>query len=160
MPEWSPEVAYADADVAIGHAGPVLALFWRGQVRADAVQRWQRLMAERSARAPLLVFRIAEAGAVVPERGTRELGAALLESVGDLIAVSAFVVEGPPMQAAAFRGIDAGLAVLAKQSYPHGVFESLPEAAAWVAERAPGDRALTSERLHATLGELRRLSSR
>jgi len=160
MADWVPEVAYADADVAIGHAGPVIALFWRGQVRANALQRLQLLVAERSADAPLVMFRIVEAGAVLPERDTRALGAAFFESVGDLIAVSAFVVEGPPMQAAAFRGLDAGLAVLAKRDYPHSVFESLSEAAGWVAERAPERWHFTGESLAATLGELRRLSPR
>jgi hypothetical protein len=154
MAEWVPEVAYADADVAIGHAGPVLALFWRAEITVAALERLQAVTAERAAHAPLLLFRIVEPGASVPERGARELGATFLESTGELVGVSAFVVEGTPMQAAAFRGVDAGLAVLAKRDYPHGVFPSLRAAVAWVGKRSR----FSAKSLQAALDEIRRLS--
>ncbi len=157
MAHWVPEVAYVNEDVAIGHAGPVVALFWRQQVTVEAIERLRELTTDRASHAPLLMFRIVEPHAMLPERDVRQVGAAFLESSAELIGVSAFVVEGTPMQAAAFRGVDAGLAVLAKRDYPHRVFDALDQAAAWVAEQAPG-RPFTAEALEATLGELRRLS--
>ncbi len=160
MAEWTPELAFADPDVAIGHAGPIVAHFWNRQVTAQALQQLQLAIAARTSHAPLAVLTVIEPGATVPDQAAREMSAAYLDAVAELIGVSALLVEGPAMQSAAFRGVDAGFTMLAKRDYPHEAFDSLADASAWIAEHAPARWDLTAERFESIVEELRRLVPR
>jgi len=156
MTEWTPELSFSDEDVAIGHAGPVIADVWTRHVTVQALQRLQRVITERAPHAPLAIVTVIEPTATVPDQAARETASAFLDAVGQHIAVSALVLEGAAMQSAAFRGVDAGFTMLGKRDYPHEAFESMSAAAEWLAERAPGRWGASAERFESIVDDLRR----
>ena len=58
MAEWTPELELANADVAVGHAGPVVAHFWYRHVTVGGLERLQQVLAARRDHAPLAVLTV------------------------------------------------------------------------------------------------------
>jgi len=157
MAEWSPQLAFADDDVAIGHVGPIVAHFWYRHVTVAAIQKLEGVIAERAVEGPLAVLTVVQPTATVPDQPARAMTTAYLEAVAEHLAVSALVVEGPAMQSAAFRGLHAGYTMLAGRGYPSDVFDSVSGAAAWIVEHAPAHWGLGAERFESLIDELRGL---
>ncbi|MBO6937615.1 MAG: hypothetical protein JJ863_21780 [Deltaproteobacteria bacterium] len=158
--DWTPQIAFADDDLAIGYAGPMVAHFWTRKLTASALRRLRRVIEIREEHGPLAMLVVVSAGAVVPSPAAREPVAAYLDDVGGSLELSALLLEGPAMQSAAFRGVDMGLTLLAERDYPHAAFDALGAAAEWMVEHAPGRWGLTVSRVESAVEELRELAPR
>lgn len=80
----------------------------------------------------VLLSTVAE-GAPLPGPEARAALAEAMRAGGNRVQRSALHFEGNGFRAAAVRGVTTGLILVARQPYPHQVFKSLEEAAAWVA---------------------------
>lgn len=156
MTEWTAELTHSDEDITIGHAGPVVVHFWHRHVTVEALARLQAALLARADERALYTMSVVEATASIPEQPARDAGASVLDAVTSRIRASALILEGAAMQSAAFRGIDAGLSVLARRDHPHRAFPSVGEASLWLAgQMGQGAR---GDELEAIVDDLRRLT--
>ncbi len=79
--------------------------------------------------------------APLPAQGVREALALAMRAAGKRIQRSAVYFEGDGFRAAVVRGVATGLSRVATLPYPHKVFKTIEEAAAWLAPEL-GDREL------------------
>ena len=123
-----------DENLALVSIGRVLLVVWRNETTLKGITDIHRSMRELAARYPtgIGLFTIVEAEAPMPERAERDALARLLRDFGPNLKASALVFEGQGFRAAAVRSVVVGLTLLAKQPYPHRVFDGPAIAATWL----------------------------
>jgi hypothetical protein len=74
---------------------------------------------------------VLEAAAKMPSAESRAGLADFMHGYRDRFRASALAFEGTGFRAASIRAVVTGLSALARHSFPHAVFASVPEALAW-----------------------------
>lgn len=132
---------------AIGSFGSTVLYVSRNSTGLEAVRL---LSAEtdvaRVAGGELSLFGIIEAGAAMPSSDARDGLSEVLREFGDKGGVaSALTFEGIGFRASAVRSIATGVALVARQRFPHRIFGSIAEAADWLVSTMSASRPTTVE---------------
>lgn len=128
-----PQLYYADPDVALCSARNVFVVIWRVNTTVAAVQRVDQTCEQFAAAHPDGIghVTIVEQSAPMPPNDARDrLALYLRESTH--IKASAVAFEGTGFRAAAVRSVVAGLALIARQPFPHKIFPTLETASDWL----------------------------
>ncbi len=118
--------------------GNVMILVWGRETLVDAVVAVCREMDQFGAQNPQGggLVTIVEADAEMPSTAARSAVADLLRRA-TYVRRSALIQEGSGFRAAAVRGVVTGMTLLAKQSFPHQVFDSTRSAIPWMIAGLP-----------------------
>lgn len=134
-------------------APQVILYVWREEPTVEAIGVVAAMVEEmRSSTEAAVVLGLVEEGTPTPGNEAREALAALMQGSGGLAVASALVFEGRGFQSSMVRMVAAGLALLARQPYPHQVFADVPSATRWL-ERVHG--AVSAAELRALMAEAR-----
>ena len=121
-------------DHAFGRCGNVSLYVWRKltlpSAMAAVVQSFEE--ARRAGAGRFANYGVAEADSSLPEAEMRARLAHLMRDFADDMAASAFTFEGTGFRAAAVRTAATGLALIARQPYPHRIFNATRVAADWL----------------------------
>ena len=131
-----------DPNHRIGTSGSVFFVLWKGDVECRIAERVQvslRAFAQslEGRRAALLT--VVEHGAPLPSSDARTALANILRYNADEVLASAVVMEGDGFRASAVRSVATGLALVARQPFPHRVFPRTLDATEWLAQRLSGE---------------------
>ena len=131
----SPSLLHREADFALATFGDIFMTIWRDKTTMEGVRASRSAVEAFSAgrRREIGMLTIVEPGAPIPARAERTALADYLRAVSDSIKVSALVYEGEGFHAAAVRSLVTGLTLIARQDYPHRVFDSVDKAAVFMA---------------------------
>ena len=157
----------ATADHAFATLENVVLYNWRRTTTVEGVKEIARATAQantstmaNAVKGPrLLAFGTVEEGASLPPAHIRELmGEMMRVEWGQTTAASALVFVGEGFRASAVRGVATGLALLARNAFPHKAFASAAEGAIWLHGEARGRKIMSPsvERLEAAMAMLRR----
>lgn len=128
---------HVDHDLAVGEAANLLLIVWRDRTTSTGVDEcfgfFRQAFSNRGREFALVT--IIEPSAKLPESRERKRIAELLTEASDRIQVSALVFEGSGFLAAAIRSVVAGITLMAHQSFPHRIFESVHDAAHFIERR-------------------------
>lgn len=125
-----------NVDHALGTWNDVIFYVWKQNTTPQAISTIKSMFRSVNPTRNFL-FGVVEAGAPMPSSEMRrELAAVMTDERSKGRVCSALVFEGTGFQASAVRMVATGLALLAKQSYPHHVFDSIGEAAKWLRSEA------------------------
>lgn len=120
---------------------------WRKATTMEAARTLRQLVREAIDQAgtnPGVYLGVVEEGASPPSWGVRKELAETFKDGRDFFCASALVFEGSGFQASVVRAVVAGLALFARQPFPHQVFSEVSVATAWLeqhlAERGPAPR--------------------
>lgn len=144
MPQYGVQLLDASPDHLVGTVDQVLLIVWRVRTLVTAVDRIQMAYDELVANCPegIGLLNIVEQTAPMPGSDARERIATFLREASR-VSASAVAFEGTGFRAAAVRSVVAGLALLARQAFPHKIFPTVETAAEWLvptlAERVPVD---------------------
>lgn len=128
-------VEESTSDYVFAHWDRIVLAVWRGRTTVAAVRKGDHLMHEHAARcgAPIRLLTIIEEAAPLPPVEARmELVACLKRGAGT-IERSALVFEGEGFRAASVRAVVAGVSLFSRPAYPHRVFNSVANAARFLA---------------------------
>jgi len=133
----------ATPDHIIATWANVVILVWRNETTLKGVEAVQKVYDNLSAANPKGIFlmTVVEFGAPMPSADVRDALARFLASGSGRMILSGVTHEGTGFRAAAVRSVVTGLALLAKLPYPHKVFATVDEAAAWFWLNSPIARA-------------------
>jgi hypothetical protein len=129
-----------DRDHAVGSRGNFLAVVWRGRTSITAVSRCQMFLDNLKAEYPaegVGLLQLAEPGAPPPDGAVRAAVSRLLASGAGSVKSSCLVYAGTGFYMASARALVTALTMLAKTSFPHEVFATVADAAAWHARLLP-----------------------
>jgi hypothetical protein len=154
------ELLGADPDYALATWGSLFIIVWRVYTPVEAVREVRRqanrYAAERRGQLGFLTF--VEPGAPTPSSAARAELASLLREASPFTRASAVVYEGDGFQAAAVRSVVTGLALLARQKFPHKIFGKTIDASTWMVRELRGvlDPSVTPATVVTMTEELRR----
>lgn len=133
------EITEADENHATGTCGPLLIMVWGRETTLPAVAHAKAVGQRLAARHPTGVtfLMIVESTAEIPSSPVRAALSEALRSFGSFVLRSALVHEGTGFRAAAVRGVVTGLSLVARQPYPHQVFDRVEPAVRWLAQSFP-----------------------
>ena len=124
-----------ERDFALASCDKLYVCVWRNETTMHGVESTRSGIKTFADANPggIGLLTIVEPEAPMPGRDERDALAALLKSFGTQIKASALVFEGEGFRAAAVRSVVVGLNLLARQPYPHRVFDAVSQAASWLA---------------------------
>ncbi len=131
------------ADHLIGTWRNVVILVWKQETTLAGVNAAQKVYDDLTKANPSGVFllTIVESGAPMPSSAVRDALARFLATGNGRTLLSGVAHEGTGFRAAAVRSVVTGLAVIGQLPYPHKVFATADEAAAWFWVNSPVARA-------------------
>jgi len=138
-------VSSVTTDHAIGSLGSVVFYVWREVTRIEAIALVDaEVDIARLEPGPLAIFGVVEADAELPPADVRARLSEALRHFGELGGIaSTLTFEGRGFRASAVRSVAAGLAVVARQPFPHRVFATISEAAGWLASAMAAEQPTT-----------------
>ena len=156
-----PELHFVDADQALASWRTFFVLIWRNRTTVEGVRRASAELEAFARKHPhgVAMLTIVEADAPMPTTEARTTLGDMLRRAEESLRCSALAFEGDGFRAAAIRSVVTGLALVARPSYPHKVFDSVRSAVEWLAPKAPS----VAEETHpvdlvvAGIDEIRRL---
>lgn len=150
------QVIEVDANHCFASCGPILLMVWRRETTRPGVMKARRAILALAERHPggLGLVMIVESTAEVPSGEVRSALSQALGDFGPLVRRSALIHEGTGFRAAAVRAIVTGISLVARQPYPHQVFDRVELAVTWVVQGLPRD-APSAEDLRDAIGALR-----
>ncbi|MEO8801082.1 MAG: hypothetical protein ABI551_24535 [Polyangiaceae bacterium] len=130
-------------DHLIGTWRNVVIIVWKQETTLAGVDAGQKAYDDLAKANPSGVFllTIVESGAPMPSSSVRDALARFLANGNGRTLLSGVAHEGTGFRAAAVRSVVTGLAVLGQLPYPHKVFATVNEAAAWFWGNSPVARA-------------------
>lgn len=133
------EIKYSDPDMSLATWEDTFILIWHRNTTVSGVTTLERSLNEFAPTRPkgIGLVTVVEESAPMPPSDARDALAQFLERASSHIKVSAVAFEGSGFRAAAVRSVVAGLTMVARQSYPHKVFASVEEGAAWMSPQMP-----------------------
>lgn len=149
------KVEAVDRDHAIGASEGLLLCVWRVRTTAEAISELAGIVSRLIARSRdrIVMLTVVEAGADMPDAPVRNALAELFHRVAPSVIASALVFEGTGFKAATVRALTTTLNMVTRQPFPHKVFATVGEAAAWLAPQTGGR--LTSATIGSELGATR-----
>jgi hypothetical protein len=135
----------------MGTWGPVFFVVWKGEVEiriAEAVQVRVRDFANALPGGRAALLTVVEESAPLPSPDARTALANVLRFCADDLLASAVVMEGAGFRAAAVRSVATGLALVARQPFPHRVFPTALLGSEWLHEH------LTAAKHELTAGDI------
>ena len=111
----------------------VVILVWKRETTTAALDALRKAHDQVAAKHEGAVFllTIVEERAPMPPSATRDALAGFLKMLERSVELSAVVHEGAGFRAAAVRSVVTGVSLVARLPYPHKVFATVAEAAAW-----------------------------
>jgi hypothetical protein len=153
------DLLLADPDYALATWGSLFVIVWRAYTPVEAVQEARRQLQAHAVRKGQIGFlTFVHPGAPIPSSTARSELAGLLRDASPFVQASAVVYEGDGFHAAAVRSVVTGLALLARQKFPHKIFGKTTDASAWLVTELRGvlDPSVTPAMLVAMTQDLRR----
>jgi hypothetical protein len=125
----------ADKDHCFAIWRNVLIFVWRGVTRRETCDDHRQYIEGHVAkgRGPLSLFVITEHQVELPDSGTREKLASVLQAAAPVGCCAALVFEGTGFRGAAVRGVASMLNALTRQPFPYKSFGTVEAGATWVA---------------------------
>jgi hypothetical protein len=119
---------------------------WCGETTLAGVREGQRVFDDHAGRSPkgVLLLTVVEEAAPMPDGDARAGLGRLLKSGAGRTRRSAVVYEGAGFKAATVRSVVTGITALSKPPFPHKVFATVDQAAAFLAEGETTTRAQIS----------------
>jgi hypothetical protein len=161
-PAWDSNVSvhHLSLDLIIGSSESLLVVVWRGATTRDgAIICRDALLQNCAGRGcDFALMLIVEPQAQLPDNRTRELLATTMREANQWVQVSSLVFEGSGFMAAGIRGIVTGITLLARQHFPHRVFENVHDAACFIERKqSPFNQTpFVASKTEASVNELRR----
>lgn len=137
----APRLLGSDRHHRMGTWGPVFFVLWKGEVEprtADRIQVGLRAFAQTLGGHRAALLTVVEQGAPIPSSEARAALANVLRHGADAVLASAVVMEGDGFRASMVRSVATGLALVARQPFPHRVFARTEDAAEWLDLRLGG----------------------
>lgn len=154
------ELFHVDQDLIVGGAGRLVVLVWRRRTTIEGVRVCREYVARRCVRKgdDFAIMSIVEAKATLPDSQARHAIAEMLQNGDRCFQISGLVFEGTGFFAATIRSVVTGITLMAKQNYPHRVFDSVASAARFFEREQPAgnSRPLVARDIERIVGELRR----
>ncbi len=127
-------VYHSNRDLIVGSAENLLLVVWRNTTTREGIEICREHLIERcSGRGcEFALMTVVERGAQLPDAAARADLATLMHEGSKWIQVSALVFEGGGFIAAGIRGVVTGISMLARQSFPHRVFDSVSDASRFI----------------------------
>lgn len=125
------ELYHTCKDYAVGGGSNLVVVVWRKHTTLDGVRVCREYVGQRCANRgrEFALIAIVEAKASLPDAASRHAIAELLRNGEKCFQVSGLVFEGTGFFAATIRSVVTGITLMAKQQYPHRVFDSVATAA-------------------------------
>ncbi len=153
-------VYHSDRDLIVGSAENLLLVVWRNATTRVGVTICRKHLLEKcSGRGrEFALMTILEPCAQRPDPVARDALTTLMHEGSIWIQVSALVFEGSGFIAATVRGIVTGISLIARQSFPHRVFDSVGDASRFIeCTQSPTNQTpFAAWRTEASVAELRR----
>ena len=130
-----PRVLCSDESHCTGTWGRFFMVVWKGSTTVEAARAIQyglRDFAAGHGGQRVVLITVVEASAPLPNADARTALSNILRFCADDVLCSGVAMEGDGFRAAAVRGVATGLSLVARQPFPHQVFASVGQAAAWV----------------------------
>ena len=155
-----PRLLGSDRHHRMGTWGPVFFVLWKGEVEprtADRIQVGLLAFAQTLGGQRAAILTVVEKQAPTPSSEARAALSNVLRHGADAVIASAVVMEGDGFRASIVRSVATGLALVARQPFPHRVFARTEDAAEWLDLRL-GGQALhpSAAQISVALEELRR----
>jgi hypothetical protein len=154
------QLYHQEADFAVGGGSKLLVIIWREKTTLSGIRICRDYVQKTCAGQgrEFALIAIVEARANLPGGEERAALARLLHDSSRWIQVSALAFERGGFVAATIRSVVTGITVLARQQYPHRVFENVQEAARFIEREQLVDNVppFTTRRVEAIVAELRR----
>jgi len=133
------KVLEIDAHHAVGIYDNFMVVTWRGETTVAAVERAEKQLVRLMRAYPdgIALMQVAEQGAPPPDGASRNAVAKMLHSGSGQIQSSSLVCPGTGFAMAAGRAFVTGLSMMMRVGFPHQVFATLEDAAAWHAQKWP-----------------------
>jgi len=127
----------SNVDCVIGAADSVAVAFWLHQTTVEDVEELGRAArrAQQGSSERVRLVQIVPQTAATPDARVRAALARMLRGLQGIVSHSVIVFEGEGFRAAMVRSIVTSIASLSNPGFPHRVFATLPEAAAWMCDR-------------------------
>lgn len=160
-PTQAASVFHSSRDLIVGCSGNLLLVVWRNETTCEGVEICREHLVDvcsgRGCEFAIMI--VVEKRAQLPESAARDALASLMHDASKWIQVSALVFEGTGFIAAAIRGVVTGISMLARQSFPHRVFDSVSDASVFIERKQSGTNRtpFVARRLETAVAELRRL---
>jgi hypothetical protein len=157
----SPNVAqlfHVDSNLAVGGADGVLVFVWRKQTTLEGTAICREYVERTCANhgREFCVLNIVEAQAALPDAKPRQAIAELLRRAEHWIQASALVFEATGFLAATIRSVVTGITLVAKQGFPHRVFDQVEAAARFIEEQSAPNPRWTAYQITEIVADLRR----
>jgi hypothetical protein len=153
-------VSSVTLDHAIGSFGSTVLYVSRTSTTLEALHLLRAEMnVARVVGGALSLFGVVEGAAALPSSEVRDGLADLLRDLGEKGGVaSALTFEGRGFRASAVRSLTTGVALVARQRFPHRIFSTVPEAASWLVSTisASGPTTIDASDIVAAIAALRR----
>ncbi|MGC4070232.1 MAG: hypothetical protein QM784_37340 [Polyangiaceae bacterium] len=154
------QLHHKDADFAIGGGSKLLVIIWRDKTTMNGIRICREYVQKTCAGhgREFALIAIVEPNAKLPGSEERAALARVLHDSGRWIQVSALAFEHGGFVAATIRSVVTGITLLARQEYPHRVFENVQEAARFIEREqlVSNSPPFTTRRVQAIVAELRR----
>jgi hypothetical protein len=114
--------------------GPLLGTVWKVETVVSAVEQLRDILHSLAASQPskkVGVLTIIAADAPLPSTEARSALVNLFRGSAEMVVCSAVVFEGSGFRASAVRSVATGLALLARQPFPHRIFSNTRGAFEW-----------------------------
>jgi hypothetical protein len=114
--------------------GPLLGTLWKRETHVTAVEALKTILRSLAATVPnkkVGVLTIVAADAPLPSAEARSALVELFHDSAEAVVCSAVVFEGSGFRASAVRSVATGLALLARQPFPHRIFANTRTAFNW-----------------------------
>jgi len=150
-----PEIIEANAHFVMAWAPAVALYVWRGEPTMAGIDAAAAMMSAARASTPGdsgVMLGVVEEGTPPPPSHVRRALAEVMHGGQGFFCASALVFEGTGFQASMVRMVATGLALLARQPFPHQVFAPIPDAPLWLASCCDAVRA---RRLQTMIAEAR-----
>jgi hypothetical protein len=140
--------------------GPLLGVVWRHETTVTAARALTFDLQKFAAGLPDgkgILMTVVMPHAPLPSSDARQALSGILRVGADALICSAVVMEGDGFRASAVRSVATGLAIIARQPFPHRVFPRTDSALAWFAQelRTRSSVSLDIEQLGRDLSTLR-----
>jgi hypothetical protein len=131
----APRLLGADRHHRMGTWGPIFFVLWKGEVEprtADRIQVSLRAFAQTLGGQRAALLTVVAQDAPMPSSEARTALSNVLRHGADAVLASAVVMEGDGFRASMVRSVATGLAIVARQPFPHRVFARTEDAVEWI----------------------------
>ena len=151
-------ICQVNPDCVIGFVPGLAVALWRHHTHPESVQQLEvaARQAYKASKQPIGLVQIAPGTALAPDARARTALVRMLQALNGTVGCSALVHEAEGFRAALIRSIVTGLAALSNPGYPHRVFTTVGEAAAWMGNHQQG---LIPARVRRVVAEVREAAS-